>query len=215
MADQGGRDSRFQLLAAAVVFAGALFVGFQLASGNPDYEASNGAWSAYWAVRSHRVEAIVSGYSLLLAAAGLVWFTTSLARRVGSRVVELGGWAAAVLIAVGAIGWMAVPTVRSLDGAPAPAAGVMRVSIEIGSEALGVVGAPLIGSLIVAACVAARRSRTLSAWVVWAGFALGVLGGVGGAAMMPMLLLPVWVLLAGATVAFGRARTRRVAAVAA
>lgn len=210
------REPRYQPLAAAVLFAVSFFVAFQLKGNNPpNFDASNTAWTAFWNVRSNRVSEIVSSYLLLVAAGALVWFVSVVARRVASRPAVASAWAAAGMIGVSTVLLGAVAVAKSISGAPSPAPGVARLTTDMGADALGMVAAPLIGVAFVALCVAARRSAALPRWVVWSGIALAVLGGAGGVAMVPMLLLPVWPLLAGASLAFGRRRALATATAAA
>jgi hypothetical protein len=205
--------TRYQPFAAAVAFAASLLVGFQIVQ-TPDFTASDATWTGFWDVRSHRVSEIVGGYALVAAGAALIWFASVLSRRVGSRAVYAAGWAGAVMLWVSSVFLGAVAVAKSISGAPSPGADVARLMTDMGADALGMIAAPIIGFLIVAACVAARRSEALSRWVVWAGYVLAVLGGVGGVAMMPMLFLPVWILLAGAALTFGSRRATAAVAIA-
>jgi hypothetical protein len=214
MADHEERESRYQPLAAAVLFAVSLSAGLALNT-PPDFNAADARWTAFWNVRSHRVSEILAGYALLVAGGALIWFAAQIERRVGSRTVYAAGWGAAGMIWVSSILLAAVPVAKSISGAPSPSADIARITTDMGAAALGMVAAPIMGFLILAACLAARRSHALDRRVVWAGYVLAILGGVGGAAMMPMFFLPLWVLLAGATLAFRRDRTAVPAAAAA
>jgi hypothetical protein len=205
--------TRYQPLVAAVAFAASLVVGFQI-NQTPDFNASNAAWTGFWDVRSNRVSEIVSGYALLAAGAALIWFASLLSRRVGSRSVYAAGWAGAVMLWVSSVFLGAVAVAKSISGAPSPGADLSRLMTDMGADALGMIAAPIVGFLIVAACVAARRTGALSRWVVWTGYVLAVLGGVGGVAMMPMLFLPVWILLAGASLTFASRRATAAVAIA-
>ncbi len=213
MASHVEQQSRYQPLAAAVLFAVLFFAGFAL-DNPPNFYASDASWTAFWNSRSHRVSEIVAGYALLAAGGALIWFAALIGRRVGSRAVYASGWGAAGMIWVSSVLLAAVPVAKSISGAPSPGADVARMTTDMGADALGMVAAPVVGFLIFAACVAGRRSGALDRRVVWAGFVLAVLGGVGGAAMMPMLLLPLWTLLAGASLAFRRDRATAPAAAA-
>ena len=208
------RGSRMQPLAAAILFAASFLFGV-FALTTPDFNAPDATWVAFWNDRSNRVVEIAAAYALLVAGGALVWFASQLGRHVGSRVVSSAGWAAAVMLWVGAVFLSAVPAAMSISGAPAPGADIDRIVTDMGAAALAMFAVPVAAFAVAAAARAGLRTGSLPRWLCWLGFVVAVLLVTLGGAVFPLPLLPVWAVLTGASVAFRRKPGVAVAAAAA
>jgi hypothetical protein len=197
--------SRFQPLAAAILFA-VSFMFAVFAVTTPDFNASDATWLAFWNNRSNRITEIVAVYASLVAGGALVWFAAQLAERVANPVIYAAGWASAVMLWVSSVLFSAAPAAMSISGAPPPSAELDRLAADMGAAALTWFAVPIAAFLIAAACFSGLRTGALRRWVCWLGFVVAVVVGVGGIAFIPLPLLVLWVLLAGASLTFGRER---------
>jgi hypothetical protein len=197
--------SRFQPLAAAILFAASFMVAV-FAVTTPHFNAPDTTWVAFWNNRSHRITEIVAVYATLVAGGALVWFAAQLAQRVASRAIYAAGWASALMLWVSAVLFSAAPAAMSISGSPPPSAELDRLATDMGAAALTVFAVPVAAFLIVAACLSGLRTGALRRWLCWLGLVVALLVGVGGVAFFPLPLLALWVLLAGASLSFGRER---------
>jgi hypothetical protein len=199
----------FAGLAAAVTFV----VGVALAASGPSSNASNAKVLAWYADHSHRTEVIVGAYVLMFFGLFLLWFAAGLRDRLraaGSTHgrlanVALGGAVLCVgLVWVGAFALAAIPAGQAFGSEPAISSpDVARFLPQLGFGAILVGGMFGAIAMIDAVSIVAMRTGALPRWLVWLGFACGVVL-LFGAAFLPMLALPIW-LIATSIVLFRRA----------
>jgi hypothetical protein len=199
-------QSRFQPLAAAILFAVSFMVAV-FAVTTPHFNAPDTTWIAFWNNRSHRITEIVAVYASLVAGGALVWFAGQLAQRVANRAIYAAGWASALMLWVSAVLFSAAPAAMSISGSPPPSAELDRLATDMGAAALTWFAVPVAAFLIVAACLSGLRTGALRRWLCWLGLVVALVVGVGGVVFFPLPLLALWVLLAGASLSFGRERT--------
>jgi len=199
-------QSRFQPLAAAILFAVSFMVAV-FAVTTPHFNAADTTWVAFWNNRSHRITEIVAVYASLVAGGALVWFAAQLAQRVANRAIYAAGWASALMLWVSAVLFSAAPAAMSISGSPPPSAELDRLATDMGAAALTWFAVPVAAFLIVAACLSGLRTGALRRWLCWLGLVVALVVGVGGVAFFPLPLLALWVLLAGASLSFGRERS--------
>jgi hypothetical protein len=112
-----------------------LFVVTAFMSSTPDTNASNAAWTAWFAGAAHRDLLLVAGLTGLAAALALLSFIANIWTRIaavsGARVTNplpvAAGAVAAACIAVGALLQALIPGSMIFNSLPEPSPGIMRI----------------------------------------------------------------------------------------
>ncbi|MBV9366194.1 MAG: hypothetical protein JO286_17510 [Solirubrobacterales bacterium] len=195
--------SRFQPLAAAVLFAVSFMVAF-FALSTPHFNASDTTWIAFWNNRTHRITEIVSVYAALVAGGALIWLAAQIARHLARPVIYHASWASAVMLWVSAVLFSAAPAAMAISGSPPPSAEVDRVATDMGAAALTWFAIPVAAFLVIVTSLTALRTGAMPRWLCSLGLVIAVIVGVGGIAYFPLPLLAIWLLLAGASLSFPR-----------
>ncbi|HEY2200995.1 MAG TPA: hypothetical protein VGH56_03845 [Solirubrobacteraceae bacterium] len=193
--------SRFQPLAAAVLFAVSFMVAF-FALSTPHFNAPDATWIAFWNNRTHRITEIVSVYAALIAGGALVWLASLLARQLARPVIYHASWASAVMLWVSAVLFSAAPAAMAISGSPPPSAEFDRVTTDMGAAALTWFAIPIAAFLVIVTCLTALRTGALPRWLSTLGLVIAVIVGIGGIAFFPLPLFAIWLLLAGASLSF-------------
>ena len=180
---------------ASVVF----FAVGVVASSPPGTNASNAKWVANYA-ESHAAGHIASGVGLVVAGLCFLVFVLGLWERIaarGTRPSPLALVAAAVTSACMAVGGvlMAIPAVIVNDGAPMPAADLLRFCNTAGFAVVGVPGMLAAAIAVVALGLPARTAgvfgRKLFIYSIIVGIAL-----LAAVEFFPIALLLVWLVIA-------------------
>lgn len=191
----------------AVLYVAGVMTGF---AGTPDdthidqparYTAD---WVKYYADSGNRTTALVGAYLLVAAAVAAVVFGAHLRERLGSAGAESSGRIAlagtimlATLSTVAAVAFAWIPGAVTFGNAPAPQGELAHFASQLGFGAL-LVGGGMAGALVlIATGIGSTRTGAFPKWLAWAGIVAGVLVGAFGAFFVPMLLLVLWMLVAG------------------
>lgn len=164
-----------------------------------------------------RVNAVLASALLVAAALLLAWFLATVLLRSAaagalSVFAALTGIATVVAMLTAAAALLATATPLMMNAGAVPdaattATGLLAVSALVVAGLAG-------GATVVALSVAARRTATLPTWVTRVGFVVGPLL-VLSVAVTPVVLLAVWLVLAGAALALRGEATQPVPAPAA
>jgi len=186
--------SRHTALAGAV-FVPAFAAGMLLVN-NPDGNASDARFAAFYGDSGHRGQLIVAGACLCVAALSWLVFTIGLRERLGEGTPEriAGGSAtlAAALICVGGTLLAAIPAAVSLGNAPLPGADLERVLPIGGYLAICLFGMPATSLTLVAVGTGALREQALPRPLAWSALITSVLL-LGSLEFFPIVALILWV----------------------
>lgn len=162
------------------------------------------AYVKYYADSGNRTSALVGAYVLGLACIAAVVFGAHLRDRlaaVGSgtsgRLAFAGSIMLATLTFVGGVSVVWLPGAISFGDSPAPKGELAYFASQLGFGAILVGGAFSAALMLVAAGIGSVRTGALPKWLAWAGIVVGVIVGAVGSLFMPMVLLVLWVLVAG------------------
>lgn len=187
--------------AFAVLFAGGvlLFADLLGTFGDPDP-----AFDAYAAGRGNRARDIAGGYLLAASGVALILFSAQLDRALrpaddvapaSPALVFLSGGLAGLLIIIAAASLMTVSLAvsfgRAFDDTGQFASGA-SVLPQLGYVALCAFAVIPAAAMVVVSSLATLRSGRAPRWLSYAGFPLALLLLLGFA-VLPLLLLPIWV----------------------
>jgi hypothetical protein len=194
---------------AAIGFAVLLFVGFVIGM-TPNYNKSDQEWVAWFHDSGHR-GAQIAGMFLMAAAALLlvVFFVTVLRRAVAaggsataSALASVAGTMLATTIGVAAVIRSGVSAAVQFapNHFPVPGADVLRTLDNLAFGLLAVAGGFAAALFVASFSHALRGTAILPGWLVTAGYIIGALL-LFSFLFFPLLLLPLWALIAGVIVA--------------
>jgi hypothetical protein len=187
------------------IIFGVLFVaGFFVRGVTPDYE-DIAEWEAFYTDSGNRMQHIISGYMMVVAALALLWFITGLVSRLRSDSAELGGLRLGVLtsgivfvtvLLAGAVALTSVAGSVSFGGAEAPGADLAIQFEQLGFATILLPGM-LAGALFVALSgVAGRGSGLFPSWLTWMSVVVAVLLLLSPL-FLPSMLMFIWAIVTG------------------
>jgi len=183
-------------IAFIVLFVAAVFMD-NLPAGN----ASDRAWTAYFASAAHRVSMIVSGFLLVAAALALLSFfvftwtrVTRAARPGGTSLlpVAAAGVSAACIAAGGALGAV-VPGSMVFGSQPEPAPGILRVLATLGIPLVLVGGMVPLALAVASLSLQAKAAGIFGRGMAGVGLAVAVIT-LFSFEFFTMLAMLAWVL---------------------
>jgi hypothetical protein len=198
------RDQRWPAI-AGIVFVPLFVVGWLVSTGGvPDSDAPLADWVDWMTDSGSGAMALLSAYLLILAAIAFVVFAAGLVRRIrdaqgdgsltASIVLGLSILGSA-LLASGGIAVNTGPIQRLFDDS-VPDPTDIQVFIQIQSLGFGLA---LVGSALSVAAIIAIASASLRAtvprWFTMIGYVAAVVM-LGSVMFLPMVVFPVWVLIA-------------------
>jgi hypothetical protein len=209
------RDQRWPAI-AGIVFVPLFVVGWLVSTGGvPDSDAPLADWVDWMTDSGSGAMALLSAYLLILAAIAFVVFAAGLVRRIrdaqgdgsltASIVLGLSILGSA-LLASGGIAVNTGPIQRLFDDS-VPDPTDIQVFIQIQSLGFGLA---LVGSALSVAAIIAIASASLRAtvprWFTMIGYVAAVVM-LGSVMFLPMVVFPVWVLIASILMLRGTSRT--------
>ncbi len=188
-----------------ILFAVLLIAGFFVAGSTPD-NAKPQEWTTFYADSGNRMQQVIGAYLLVIATFAFLWFMTGIIQRmrafdsgeVSYRTLLAGasGLLTVLFLFAFAIIQVSVSASVSFGSAPVPSP---DFGIQFEQLAYGLM---LIPGLLCAALfitltsVSALSSGMYGRWLAWLGIVFAVLLLLGPA-FFPMLLFPLWALIAG------------------
>jgi hypothetical protein len=199
---------------AALGFSAAYFSSMVLTN-VPSQADTDAATQNFYAVSSHRIQAVIAFYVLAIAMACFLVLLGRLVRGLGAAApdssapqIALAAGAAYVGLSLAAAAAFAAPAasvILHLDASTSVDPRFARAASTLG-DALLLLCAPFAASVFVGAvCLAARRARTLPGWVTRPGIAVAV-SLLAGAVWFPLLLLVAWIASLGTALLLQRPR---------
>jgi hypothetical protein len=186
-------------IAATVTF----IVGVVMVGNGPEGSDSNAKVLAWYADHGHRTGVIIGAYVLMFFGVFLLWFAAGLRQRLRAAAgedgrlanVALGGAVLCVaLVWGGAFAVAAIPAGQSFGSEPMITnADLARFLPQLGFGAILVGGMFGAIAMIDAASVVGLRTGVFPRWLVWLGFACGIVL-LFGALFLPVIALPVWLI---------------------
>jgi len=199
---------------AGIVFAVLYVVGIIMVSSSPDHTDDKpfkdnptklaALWRAYYNDSGHRRTIVIGAFVIIAAAIAFVVFGNDLRERLvayGARTT--GGLAFAGTIvfatvtAVGAIALAWIPGSKTFGDSPVPTGELNYLASQLGFGIMLLPGGAAAALTLVSGGLGGARSRALPAWLGWAGVVIGVLLFFIAAFFVPLVLLVLWVLIAG------------------
>jgi len=161
-------------------------------------------WVKYYADSGNRTTALIGAYLLVAAGIAAVVFGAHLRERLGAagaggsgRIAFAGTIMLGTLTIVAAVAVAWIPGAVAFGDVPAPQGELAGFAAQLGFGAL-LVGGGMTGALVLmAAGIGSIRTGALPKWLAWAGIVVAVIVGALGAFFVPMLLLVLWMLVAG------------------
>jgi len=194
-----------------VVFAVAYFVGVTLMLGPTPSDEHSGQpvkyaadWNRVFADSGKRNQMLVGAYVLAIACIAIVVFGSHLRDRLAAAGAATSGrlaFAGSIMFATitlaggTAVVWLA--GAKAFGSTPLPRGELAYLAPQLGYALLLLGGGATAALMLVASGFGSARSRALPAWLGWAGVVVGVLVFAFGVFFMPMILLVLWVLIAG------------------
>jgi hypothetical protein len=161
-------------------------------------------WSKYYADSGHRTVALIGVYALAIACLAVVVFGLHLRDRLADAGAPTAGrltFAASIMLAtltfVGALAIAWIPGGIAFGDAPVPKGELAYYGAQLGFAMLLVGGGMCAALMLVATGVGSNRTAALPTWLGWAAIVVGVVVGAIGSFFMPMILLVLWMLIAG------------------
>lgn len=199
------RSNRVGMI-SGIAFPILLFVGGSLLfSSGPDTSKGDAstvaqAWLKTMNDSGNRLQIIIGGFVMTVAALALVWFATSLRDRFAiASSSPLQGFAllGAVGIAAAMVGPLAIAGGHSFGGEPLPTDGtVIWFITDLTYPALLVIFGFASSAFITAFLLGTKGRYVVPAWLAGFGW-LAVLAGVLGVLFLPMAIVLLWYLALG------------------
>jgi len=218
MPDRPVSDTTLRWAGAAGIGFAVLLVAGNIISGAPDYDKSDQYWVSWFQDSGHRAAQIVGMFLVAASALLLILFFVTLLR----RAVAAGGNAGAAAIA--GVSGTVLATVVAVSGVirsgvsgavafapnsfPVPSADVLRTLDNLAFGVLAVAGGFAAALFIASFAHAVRDTAIIPNWLSIAGYVVGVVLLLSFL-FFPFLLLPLWMFVAGITVAVGRGTGER------
>lgn len=206
--DTSSRGGSRWIGGAGIGFAVLMAGGMVALGGTPKYDAPDREWTRWLDGSGHRASQVAGLFLITGAVLLLLVFSTSVLRRARAAgasgdAVAVARAAGIVFAAVAATGAAAISTISAAkafapDNFPTPAADLARVLDQLGYSLLLGVGGLTAAVFVAAVTRALRRTSFLPSWLTTAGYVVAVLL-LASVAWIPMMLLPLWVLAAGAS----------------
>jgi hypothetical protein len=194
-------------IAFAVLYVGGIMT---MISNTPDTSNldTHKEWTAvyvkYYADSGNRATALIGAWILIFACIAVVVFGAHLHDRLttaGSFTSARLAFAGSVLLAsitmVGALAFAWLPGGVEFGDAPAVRGELAYWASQLAFGPILVGGGIAAALTLIAAGIGSVRTGALPAWLAWAGIVIAVIVGVLGAYFVPMVLLALWVLIAG------------------
>lgn len=188
---------------SGILFAILFTLGLILTGGLPS-DVSDQKAIEYYADSGNRAEAIIGGYCIILSMLCFLPFLLHMRERLmGSPrgasfapIVFVSGLLFAAMSMAGAVAFAWLPAGVEFGSAPAPQnADLARLAPQLGFGLLLVAGGLSAAVTFGAAAIGAIRGRLLAGWLAWSGLVVAILQ-VLGFAFIPLMLVPLWVLVA-------------------
>jgi len=161
-------------------------------------------WAKYYADSGNRTTAIIGAYALALACLAVVVFGLHLRDRLAdagaptaARLAFAGSIMLATVTMVAALAMAWIPGAVAFGDVPAPTGELAYFGSQLAFGLLLVGGGMCAALMLVATGVGANRTAALPKWLGWAAIVVGVVVAAIGAFFMPMVLLVLWMLIAG------------------
>jgi hypothetical protein len=200
---------------AGIVFAVLYTVGLLMLGGaQPDHADEKpfkdspakltALWRAYYNDSGHRRMIVLAVFLILGAALAFVVFGNDLREALTANGARTTGGLAfagtiifATVTAVGAIAFGWIPGSKFFGDTPIPTGEVNYLAPQLGFGIMLLPGGAAAALTLVAGGLGGARSRALPAWLGWAGVVIGVALFFIAAIFIPLILLVLWVLVAG------------------
>jgi hypothetical protein len=199
---------------AGIVFAVLYVVGILMLTTQPDKADDKpykdnptklaALYRAYYNDSGHRTTIVIGAFVVIAAALAFVVFGNDLRERLVAHGASTSGTLAlagtiifATVTAVGAIavGW--IPGSKMFGDSPIPLGELNYLAPQLGFGIILLPGGAAAALTLVAGGFGGARSRALPAWLGWAGVVIGVALFFIAAFFVPLVLLVLWVLIAG------------------
>jgi hypothetical protein len=201
----GDRSNRLGLI-SGIAFPILLFVGFSLLTANgPDTSQGSASkiaqdWLKVMGNSGDRLQIIIGGFVMVVAALSLIWFAAALRERFAiSATSPLFGFAllGAVGIAAAMIGPTAIAGGHAFGSEPLPADGtVIWFITDLTYPALFVIFGFASSAFITAFLLGTKGKNVVPAWLAGFGW-LAVVAGIVGVLFIPIVIALLWYLALG------------------
>jgi hypothetical protein len=199
---------------AGIVFAVLYVVGIIMVSSSPEHTDDKpfkdnptklaALWRAYYNDSGHRRTIVIGAFVIIAAAIAFVIFGNDLRERLAAYGARTTGGLAlagtiifATVTAVGAIALAWIPGSKTFGDSPVPTGELNYLASQLGYGIMLLPGGAAAALTLVSGGLGGARSRALPAWLGWAGVVIGVLLFFIAAFFVPLVLLVLWVLIAG------------------
>jgi len=200
---------------AGILFAVLVVGGFLLASDTPD-STDTQAWLEFHDDQGNRVQQIIGGYIGVLSAFVFLWFAHGVIAQVsGGRAGDLltslarsGATLFAGLLAVAMVALVSVSAAVEVGDVARPQTADFGIQLEqLAFGILLVAGCMAAALFIASVSELARQSGVFPRWLVSIGFVVAVVL-LAGALFFPLVLIPVWALVAAIMLLTRRGQAR-------